>query len=73
MAWGDAVRDDFLLVAYVRALRDFCLGIFTAASMLLGVQPRGDNYPRWAVFLGLVGLARLKKQESTSWNRRPGY
>jgi hypothetical protein len=70
MAWGDAVRDDFLLVAYARALCGFCLGILTAASMF---QPRGDNYPRWAVFLGLVGLARLKKQESTSWNRRPGY
>jgi hypothetical protein len=34
MAWGDAVRDDFLLMAYARALRDFCLGIFTAAGML---------------------------------------
>ena len=33
-AGSDAVRDDFLLVAYARALRDFCLGIFTAAGML---------------------------------------
>ncbi len=34
MAWGDAVRDDFLIMAYARALRELCLGIFTAAGML---------------------------------------
>jgi hypothetical protein len=49
MAWGDAVRDDFLLMAYARALRDFCLGIFTAAGMLWEfsravIITRGERY-----------------------------
>ncbi len=34
MAGGDALRDDFLLMAYARALRELYLGIFTAAGML---------------------------------------
>ena len=61
------MRDDFLLIAYARALCGFCLGIFTAASMLLGVNSRESKLIETAEKLVNLRVKYFKALYATEW------